>query len=306
MVDAADLKSVARQGVRVRVPPSAFLLLALIPAIAQAAPKLRLIGIESQYADVMRQVGGRYVTVQAIETNPNTDPHNFETSPRVTSAIARAALIVENGAGYDSWANRLIAATPARHRRVIDVGTLLHLPNTASDPHLWYDPSTMPAVAVAVAADLGKIQPAHAAYFAANARRFAASLAPWRTAIAQLAARDRGAPVAVTEPVANFLLNAIGLSIATPRPLQAAIMNGTDPSPQDIATQETLLRHHQVKLLVYNEQVTDPLTRTFLAIARRRGIPVVGVYETMPTPGYSYQSWMLSVTSSLRKALSRP
>jgi zinc/manganese transport system substrate-binding protein len=90
----------------------------------------------------------------------------------------------------------------------------------------------------------------------------------------------------------------------TPFSLQAAIMNGTDPAPQDVTTQNALFTGHRVRVFVYNQQVTDPLTASFLSLAKRNGVPVVGVYETMPTPGYTYQSWMLAEVLALEKAVS--
>ncbi|OYV39588.1 MAG: cation ABC transporter substrate-binding protein, partial [Rhodospirillales bacterium 20-64-7] len=186
---------------------------------------------------------------------------------------------------------------------VINVQALLHLPDSTANPHLWYDPATMPAVAEAIAADLGKLDPQHAGRFAANAKRFDTSLAPWRAAIAAFKDAYPGATIAVTEPVGDYLLQAMGVDIKTPFSLQAAIMNGTDPSPQDISRQNALLDDRQVRVFVYNRQVTDPLTQSFLARAAKHGIPVVGVYETMPAPGYTYQSWMLAETQALRRAL---
>jgi zinc/manganese transport system substrate-binding protein len=161
----------------------------------------------------------------------------------------------------------------------------------------------MPAVANAVAAALAALDRPDAAYFQANARRFEASLAPWRQAIASFKARYGGTRIAVTEPVANDMLQAAGCDIATPLNLETAIMNGTDPSPQDVAAEEALLRGHEVKVLIYNRQVTETLTESFLDLARRSGIAVVGVYETLPVPGYHYQSWMLAEVAALRKAV---
>jgi zinc/manganese transport system substrate-binding protein len=269
---------------------------------AIAAPAVQAIGLESQYADVMSQVGGPYVHVSAIETDPNTDPHSFEASPRVAAQLAGATLIVENGLGYDGWADKMLAATVRPDRIVIDVQSLLHLPDTVANPHLWYDPRTMPAVAAAVAAALSRADPAHADYFQAHARIFVESLVPWRAAIAAFRHRYPGAKMAVTEPVGDDLLQAMGADIATPFSLQAAIMNGTDPSPQDVAAQEALLSGHAVKVFVYNQQVTDPLTQTFLDLAVKNRIPVVGVYETMPA-GYDYQDWMVAETQALDRAV---
>jgi zinc/manganese transport system substrate-binding protein len=261
------------------------------------------IGIESQYADVISQIAGPYVEVRAIETNPNTDPHQFEASPAVARAIASASLVVENGLGYDPWAARMIAAEPSARRKVIDVQRLLGLPAIAN-PHVWYDPGTMPAVAAAVAAALSSLQPAQAAYFQANVRKFDASLVPWTEALAAFKRRYPRTPVAVTEPVADELLTAAGCSILTPHSLQIAIMNGVDPAPQDVAAENALLREHRVKVLVYNRQVTSALTDSFLELARRSGIPVVGVYETLPA-GYDYQSWMQAELAALVRAVSR-
>ncbi|MHB1542386.1 MAG: metal ABC transporter solute-binding protein, Zn/Mn family [Steroidobacteraceae bacterium] len=261
------------------------------------------IGVESQYANVLWQIGAPYVTVRAIETNPNTNPHDFEASPAVAREIARASLIVENGLGYDAWIKPLVAAAPKPGRRVLVVRRLLALPADTVNPHLWYDPRTMPAVARAAAAAFAAMDPAHAAYFAANARRFDASLAPWRAQIAAFRKRYAGTAVAVTEPVADLLLQAAGCRIRTPMALQLALMNGTDPAPQDVAAEQALLRDRSVKVFVYNQQVTDALTASLLQLARAEHIAVVGVYETMPQPGYDYQSWMLAETQALQAAV---
>jgi zinc/manganese transport system substrate-binding protein len=261
------------------------------------------IGAENQYASVISQIGGKYVRVTAINSNPNTDPHVFEASASDAAAVAAAELIVQNGAGYDTYMNRMESGSPSSVRMVIDVQQLLGLPDSTPNPHLWYSPTTMPAVARAIAADLSTLRPARAAYFRASEARFDASLRPWLTAIAQFKAAYRGTPVAVTEPVGDYLLQAVGASILTPFGLQADVMNGVDPSPQYISLQQDLLAQHKVRVLLYNQQVTDSLTSSFLAAARRYGIPVVGVYETMPTPGYNYQSWMLAEVNALRKAV---
>jgi zinc/manganese transport system substrate-binding protein len=188
-------------------------------------------------------------------------------------------------------------------RKVIDVQKLLGLPDSTPNPHLWYKPQTMPAVARAVAADLATLAPAHAAYFEAHAAAFERSLAPWRRALAQFAAEYPGTPVATTEPVGDYMLEAAGTHNLTPFSLQADIMNGVDPAPQDVTLQDALFASHRVKAFVYNQQVTDSLTASFLAAAKRYGVPVVGVYETMPTPGFDYQSWMLAEVRALRRAV---
>ena len=271
--------------------------------VEAASGPVRAVGIENQYADVIAQIGGKDVEVSAIETDPNTDPHSFEVSPSVARQIGGAALVVENGLGYDGWAAKIVEATPNSGRKVIDVQHLLGLPDSTPNPHLWYDPRTMPAVAAAVATELTSLLPDDAAYFEANLKAFNASLQPWMAAIAAFKAAHPRTPVAVTEPVADYLLRALGAEIRTPSSLESAVMNGNDPAPQDVSTQNGLLSGGAVKIFVYNQQVTDTLTGAFLDAARTGKVPVVGVYETMPTPGFTYQSWMLAETAALEKAV---
>ena len=263
------------------------------------------VGAENEYANVISQIGGRYVAVTAIENNPNTDPHSFEASPSVARVVAAAELVVQNGLGYDSFMNRIESASPSTSRRVIVVQKLIGLPDSTPNPHLWYQPTTMPAVARVIARDLSELQPAHAAYFAANEQHFITSLRPWFELLGQLTARHPHTPAAVTEPVGDYLLEAAGANILTPFSLQADVMNGVDPAPQDVTLQNNLLSGRRVRVMLYNQQVTDPLTQTFLDAARRHGIAVVGVYETMPTPGYDYQSWMLAETRAIQRAITR-
>ena len=271
--------------------------------VEAASGPVRAVGIENQYADVIAQIGGKDVEVSAIETDPNTDSLSFEGSPSVARQIGGAALVVENGLGYDGWAAKIVEATPNSGRKVIDVQHLLGLPDSTPNPHLWYDPRTMPAVAAAVATELTSLLPDDAAYFEANLKAFNASLQPWMAAIAAFKAAHPRTPVAVTEPVADYLLRALGAEIRTPSSLESAVMNGNDPAPQDVSTQNGLLSGGAVKIFVYNQQVTDTLTGAFLDAARTGKVPVVGVYETMPTPGFTYQSWMLAETAALEKAV---
>ena len=261
------------------------------------------VGAENEYADVLSQVGGKYVQVSAIMSNPNTDPHTFEASASVAREVSAAQLVVQNGVGYDGFMNTIENAAPSSSRKVVVVQNLLGLPDSTPNPHLWYKPGTMPAVATAVAADLAALAPAHASYFKANAAAFISSLAAWNNAIAAFKAKYPDTPVATTEPVADYLLQAIGADNLTPFAFQADIMNGTDPSAQDVATERSLFTQHKVKVFVYNQQVTDSLTESFVSLARANGVPVVGVYETMPEPGFNYQSWMLAEVQDLQKAV---
>jgi len=270
---------------------------------ADSTATIVAVGAENEYANVIGQIGGKYVHVTAIESNPNTDPHSFEASASVAQVVSSAELVVQNGLGYDSYMHKIEAAAPNAKRKVINVQDLLGLPDSTPNPHLWYKPTTMPAVAKQVARDLAALQPSHAAYFTASAASFDRSLQPWYQAIATFKAAYPGTPVATTEPVGDYMLQAAGTDNLTPFTFQADIMNGVDPSPQYVSLQDNLFSGRKVKVFLYNQQVTDSLTASFLTTAHHYGIPVVGVYETMPTPGYDYQSWMLAEVNALQKAV---
>lgn len=288
--------------------PAGLGLIALVSACgatpSQAASgTIAVVAAENEYGNVAAQIGGTDVSVTSVESNPNTDPHSYEVSPDVAQEIGSAQVVVQNGIGYDDFMSKIESASPNPARHLLIVQQLLGLPDSTPNPHLWYDPTTMPKVADALAADYAAIQPDHAAYFRANAATFIASLDPWVQALADFKAQYAGTPVATTEPVADYMLTAAGADNLTPFRLQADIMNGVDPSPQDLSQQTALLTQHKVKVFVYNDQVTDALTQSFITAAQAAHIPVIGVYETMPTPGFTYQSWMLAEVNALTNAV---
>ena len=263
---------------------------------------IQAVGAENEYADVISQIGGQYVSVVGIMSDPNVDPHTYEASTQDAALVAGASLIVENGLGYDDFMDKLEAASPSSSRTVIVAAQVLGDPATTSNPHLWFDPKTMPKVAAAIAQSLETQLPDQTQYFASRLATFDNSLNDWNKDLADVQQGYAGASVAVTEPVADYMLQAAGMNIKTPWGFQAAVMNGTDPSPQDVQTQENLLSQRQVKAFIYNQQAVDDVTTALMKLAKDSNIPIVGVYETMP-PGLTYQTWMEQETNNLLKAL---
>ncbi|MDE1897365.1 MAG: zinc ABC transporter substrate-binding protein [Rhodospirillales bacterium] len=276
------------------------MILTLTGPLAMAQPMLRAVGLESQYADVLAQIGGPYVKVVSVQSNPNTDPHEFEVTPGVAAALHDADLVVENGLGYDAWADQMLEGSRAD---VLSAQKLLNLPDDSPNPHLWYRMDTMPKVAAAAAAFFEAKDPAHKAAYMVNLKAFDESLTPWRQEIAQVKAKYAGAPVAVTEPVADYLLQAAGMKIMTPFSFELSVMNDTDPSPQDVAAEEALLRGGKVRVFAYNEQVADPETQALLALAKQHDVQILPVYELMPASAAHYQDWMLQTATALNQAL---
>jgi len=269
-----------------------------------SGPPIPVLGTENFYADLLGQIGGPRVSATSLLNDPNADPHAFEASPRAAAAVADAKLVVVNGIGYDDFMQKLLGASSNRDRVVINVQELLGLKDDVN-AHIWYDPATMPKVADAVVAALSRIDPPNAGYFAAQKAKYVAGLKPILDKIAVLHGKYAGTPVAFTEPVAGYLTDAIGLTLLTPKRFQQAIEQGVDPAPVDVAAERDLLTGHKVRVLLYNSQVTSPLTTDIRDLAVKSGIPVVGVAETIPPSFTTFQEWMLAELAQLEAALAR-
>jgi zinc/manganese transport system substrate-binding protein len=273
-----------------------------ISAAGQDA-RLGVVAAENFYADIVRQIGGDRVEVASILNNPNQDPHLFETTPTIVRQIAAAQIVIFNGAGYDSWMGKLLESAQRADRTVVAVAELVNK-KEGDNPHLWYEPTTMPTVARALATAFSRSDPAHAADYAVRLQAFIGSLDRVNRKIEEIRAKYAGVAVASTEPVFGYMASALGLKVHNER-FQTAVMNDTEPSARDIAAFEDDLKEHKVKLLLYNKQTSTKLTQGMLDVAHRSNVVVVGVTETEPM-GVSYQDWMLSQLEDLQKALAQP
>lgn len=283
--------------------------LALMLAFGAAAPvqaaegQIAVVAAENFYGDIARQIGGDRVAVVSIMNNPDQDPHLFETTPSIVRQLAAAQIVIINGANYDPWMDKLLAATPRTGRMVISAAQLTGR-KSSDNPHLWYDPATMPAVATALAEALAKADSAHALDYTARLKTTLAALGRITQRVAQLKAKHAGTAVTATEPVFSPMAEALGLTIRNQR-FQLAMMNDTEPSARDMAAFESDLKERKVKVLIYNSQVSDKLTERLRDIAHKAKVPVVGITESMPAK-ISFQDWVLSELDALDKALSGP
>jgi zinc/manganese transport system substrate-binding protein len=268
-----------------------------------SAGKIAVVAAQNFYGDIARQIGGERVSVVSIMSNPDQDPHLFETTPGVVRQIADARVLILNGANYDPWMEKLIAAAPRPGRIVISAGQLVQA-KAGDNPHLWYAPATMPAVAKAIAAALSQADSANAAGYAARLAKTLADLDRIAQRVAQIKARHAGKPVTATEPVFGLMADALGLTMRN-QSFQLAMMNDTEPSARDVAAFEDDLKNGKVKALIYNKQVSEKLTERMLAIAKKAKVPVVGVTETQPA-NVMFQDWMLGELDALDKALTGP
>jgi zinc/manganese transport system substrate-binding protein len=263
---------------------------------------IQIVAAENFYGALAQRIGGTQVVVHSILSNPEQDPHSFEASPKVARVLAKADLVIANGAAYDPWVSSLLDASPHAGRTVIVVADLIGK-KVGDNPHLWYHPETMPAVAKALTQYLVARDPAHGALYQ---QRLTATLAQYQaieSTIAALRAKYHGVPVSATEPVFGYMAEAIGLDMQNMR-FQIAVMNESEPSAADIAAFEQGLRSKAIKVLIYNAQTSDQLSRRMLSIARRAGVPVVPVTETEPA-GQDYPQWMLAQLTALEQALAQ-
>lgn len=282
----------------------ALLVLPLTAAQAQTASgPLKVVAAENFYGGIAAQIGGAHVDVSNIIANPDQDPHAFEATPGQVRQVADAKVVIFNGGHYDEWMEKLLKAAPRKDRIAVEAAKVVKAKH-GGNPHLWYAPATMPAVASAIAAALTKADAAHAADYAANLDKTLADLERVTQRVRQLRDKHKGKPVAATEPVFGLMADALGLTMRNQK-FQMALMNESEPSARDIAAFETDLKTGKVKVLLYNSQVLDKLAQRLVDIANQNKIPVVGVTETQPADK-SFVDWMLSQLDTLDRALSEP
>jgi zinc/manganese transport system substrate-binding protein len=279
------------------------LILTSAPSTRAADGKLSVVAAENFYGDVARQIGGDDVIVASIMSNPDQDPHLFETTPSTVRQIAAAQVVILNGADYDPWMDKLLKASPKASRAAIVVADLVGK-KAGDNPHLWYDPGTMPAAAKALAGAFAKADPAHKDGYAARLKTFLASLKPINEKIAAIRGKFAGTTVTASEPVFGYMANALGLRMRNER-FQLSIMNDTEPSAHDMAAFQDDLNTHKVRVMFYNKQASNKAVQTLVDLAHASKIPVVGVTETEP-PNLSYQEWMLGELNDTEKALAGP
>ncbi len=266
--------------------------------MARAAP-LAVVAAESVYGDVAQQMGGDRVAVVSILGNPAQDPHLFEAGASAARAVANARFVIYNGAGYDPWMAKLLSVPGTGMRDVIIAEQVLKQP-LGGNPHLWYDPHLVMAVADAMTAKFAAADPGGTDYAARNSA-FDRSMKALTGRIAALRAKYAGTPVTATEPVFDYMARAIGLEVRNAA-FQRAVMNDTEPGASDVAAFEDDLKARKVKVLLYNTQTTGTLPQRMRHIAEAAHIPVVGISETEPA-GVHYQDWMMAQLDALDKAL---
>lgn len=262
--------------------------------------KLQIVAAENVYGELARQLGGDYVEVTSILNNPNQDPHLFSATPSIAKAVADADLIIYNGIDYDNWMDKLLTVKSAKQRKVLVVADMVGA-KPGMNPHLWYDPATMPLLATSLIAALDELDKTHKNDYQQRLTQFLQDYQLLQADIYRIKLKYENVPVIASEPVFGYLAQALGLNMHG-EALQWSLMNETSPSPSQLKQFEDQLTQKQVKVFIYNKQVSQPLVQRLMEIARKVGIPCVGVTETQPA-GMTYIQWMRAQLADLEKAL---
>lgn len=266
-----------------------------------SAGLISVVAAENFYGDIARQIGGGHVSVTSLLSDPNIDPHEYESSVQNAMAVSDAQLVIENGDGYDAWMDKLLSASPNPNRIVLTAAELVQhkLPDNV---HYWYSPDNMQNVAQAITDSLKKLDPKDQSDFDSDLALFKQSLNPIRQSIRAISSKYRGTPIALTETVYLYQTELIGLNVLTAFEFQKAVAEGNDPPADTVATFNNQLAQRQVKVLIYNSQTVTPVTTNLQNEAKQMNIPIVAVSETMPS-GKTYQQWMLDQLKNLLGAL---
>ncbi|HEV7679460.1 MAG TPA: zinc ABC transporter substrate-binding protein [Candidatus Dormibacteraeota bacterium] len=269
---------------------------------ATSGRHLSIVVAENFWGSIVTQLGGSQVSVLSIVSDPNADPHDYQSSAGNARAFATASYVVVNGAGYDNWAGSLLSANTNSDRKVFTVADLLGK-KQGDNPHFWYNPDFVTRFADQVTRDLSALDSADAAYFAQQRAAFDTALKPYRDGIAAVKQQYSGRKVAATETIFQYMADALGLTVITPPEFMKAVAEGNDPPAETVSTFQQQLQSKQAGVLVYNLQTSTAVTTNLRQIATQQAIPVVGITETMQPPETTFQLWMTAELSSLQNAL---
>jgi zinc/manganese transport system substrate-binding protein len=272
---------------------------------ADGSAVIRVVAAENFWGSLAAQLGGSHVRVSSVIDNPDADPHDYEPTAADARAVAGSRLAIINGVGYDAWAGKLVDANPAPGRAVLNVGELVGV-ESGGNPHLWYSPPTVRRVIDRISAEYTTLAPADAGYF--NSRHdmvLNTDLKPYFDLVDEIKAAYRGTPVGASESIVSPLAEATGLDLITPASFLSAVSEGADPTAADKATIDRQIATRQIKVYVYNSQNATPDVHAQVDAAKRAGILVTTVTESLTPTGASFQDWQVGQLTALRSALAK-
>ena len=270
-------------------------------ATPSSSTAINVVAAENFYGDIVKQLGGKHVSVTSIISDPNVDPHEYEFSVQTAIMVSKAQFVIENGGGYDDWMDKLLSASPNSNRIVLKGYDVAQV-KLSENEHVWYSIDNAATIAQIITNDLKKLDFADTATFDSNLQTFKESLQPIQQKIVAIKSKYAGTPVGLTETIYLYQAGPLGLNVLTPFEFQKAMAEGNEPPADTVVTAENQINQHQIKVLIYNEQTITPSTTKLENDAMAQNIPIVPVTETMPR-GKTYQTWMLDQLNTLEQAL---
>ncbi|WP_329408147.1 zinc ABC transporter substrate-binding protein [Nocardia vinacea] len=270
---------------------------------SESGGKLEVVATINAWGSIAAQLGGDKVHETSIISSPDTDPHDYEATPADARTVAKAKVVLANGIGYDAWMDKLLAANPNSDRTVLDVGKLVGVADDGN-PHQWYAPEAVAKVVDAITADYKKADPADGAYFDQQRQKFLdEDLSQYHGLISEIKTKYAGTAVGASESIFSPLSDALGLNLITPPEFLKAISEGTDPAPADKGAIDQQIATKAIKVYVYNSQNSTPDVQGEVDAAKKQGIAVATVTETLAPENASFQDWQSSQLTQLRDAL---
>ncbi|KIL40595.1 hypothetical protein SD70_12715 [Gordoniibacillus kamchatkensis] len=265
--------------------------------------KIKLVAAENFYGEAAKAVGGDYVEVTSILNSPDADPHDFEPTPEASKSVHDAQVVVYNGIGYDEWMKKLIDASgDAKNKAVIAVGSDIMGKKEGDNEHIWYNPDTMPKYVDRLAEQLSKLDPSHKDAYRKQADAYKASLAPFTSLVKELK-QASPVPVAVSEPVFDYMAEALNLSVSDKK-FSMAAEEETDPAPAEVAQLQNDIKGKKITMFVNNIQASSPTVKNIVELAKQNEVPVIEVTETLPS-GKNYVQWMVDQLNQIKAALKK-
>jgi zinc/manganese transport system substrate-binding protein len=272
------------------------------PASATASGQIKVVAGQNFWGSIATELGGTKASVQSVVSDPNADPHEYETNTNDARAFADANFVILNGAGYDNWANKLLSANPDSQRTVLIAADLLDK-KAGDNPHFWYNPVFVTRVADQITADYKSIDSSDAAYFDQQRAAFTVALKPYMQRLAEIKAKFSGVPVGATESIFVYMATYLGLNLISPPAFMDAVAEGNDPPASAVIDFQNQITSKQVRVLVYNVQTATAVTTNIKHLAAVAGIPSVGISETLQPESATFQDWQLSQLVALQNAL---
>ena len=276
---------------------------------------LTIVSSTNVWGDIAQSVAGDGVRVISIIDSFGQDPHSYEASARDQLAVKEADIIVANGGGYDSFIDVLADAAggfeilyaylPDEHSEeesAEEEATNDGHDHSHENEHVWYDFHVVEDFATRLAEQLGTLDPDGATAYADNLVEFLGEIERLQDDVDRAGQNYQGYSVLSSEPVADYLLDALGFENITPSDFSQAIEEETDLSPKVLLEVQELLKNKRVKLFVVNSQTGSSQMDSLVTLAKDNGIAVVEMSELLPE-GISYSEWMSNNITSIDSAL---